>query len=942
MSPFLRWKILFLREIECDFPLFSESIAQDTEVMCIYGLMVASRELREFAQKGGKIIFIVSDVEKIRSFLHRDDGLDRFDVTIICDNEREYRTVVHQIIQKRCQFVGECSLQAFLQEYSMILSEYGDTQYHVLHNIQMNVLHARVFVHGETLKDAYFHCPALICGSGPSLDRCDMTLAQSRFLIFAAGSSIPKLVQRGISFDAAVLIDPNPPISLYESIDWKEKPLFYQNRVNSRLLFMHRGPKIWMGSSYQWPIEEWIYQKLRLMPFFFESGWNAGSFAFHIAYFLGCNPIYTTGIDGGGSQNLDAGVRWIQQFQLSHPDRKYGQYDDTLHDCRSGLKRKLSFSSYIFLKRKRVSNILSSLYRDSVYKETQLLFQKLARSPTESDVHREVFIWEAMIQGTPLSSLLIDFLWKILSFFYDNCECSMLMKAIFAKKVIQDFRQEHFFYPCGAIYALQSRRSLFLFYKTGELKAYLKNFNEYMYVYAKNGTILREGRYCSGKKEGMHILREENGEEILRAHFCSDRLQDMHGIIEGGRKNWMEDRDLSQSLPTRQKWGSSNVEETWQVFSRQKNSCCTLFVYGFSLCRSLMEWLEKEERRKVVFLEDRFDVWQEACRTTCALHRRLFLRFRADQENLEAFLCRIAREFFDDYAEIIHFRSDEEQYFLIRQILFQKINDERIHRHVLQNCWRLSESFEIESWKNFFEKMPAIILQSSCFLSKKLLRAASIFSQKALLLSDHGSTSHFSSCRVAPHFVYASAISLESTSLFHDFFRVPLCFSCCVHPRIFHTYCGPIGYVRDPRRTDLERWLEGETRLGGGEGIFSSWCDRELSDLSILCIIAAHFGCNPILFVEGPSDHKRAMYYETKEGRACRDVLHQMRYIYPDRTIIYFRQEEFIFSWQKLLRKNYAKIDERITRLAIKSSLSVTQEEIKDCLTKFYAHYDLQ
>ncbi len=508
-NPYLAFRLLGCGGERFHFPLIKINIHEDVEVIFIEGVQRVFASICSFIEKGGKVVFIEKSAERAFAFFSLTDFLPHENITIILDEEPEYQKVAKQYAFKKQQFIGKLfQFRQFLVEFHMVLSEYQDLGKTIIRNIQGNLLHTKSFVNGRDLEGKFKGAPVVLCGSGPSLEENKEKIRelQDQALIFAVGSAIPKLLDWGIQIDAGFFVDPWPPLELYEKLKDVSFPLFYQNRMSEELFKMHQGPKVWMGFSEGWEIEKWIYQQIGLDLFIFDAGWNAGTFALQAAYFLGCSSITFFGMDGGEKRDLKQGRKWMDEFMKVHPDVIYNQV--------VGKKSVFVFEPKCELDQTKVVKVVSKL-NESFLVEQIDQFLKIGFNK---------LLLEADLLGEPLYEFLIEPLWEIWKPFYaKENEDDFLQKMVFAKRVLE-FRQTFRFYPSGKLYAKETEDGFSeLFYETGEKKARLfftkGVLNGEFSLYTKEGSFIRKGVYKEGKKEGVHKIYDEKGNEILHAEF---------------------------------------------------------------------------------------------------------------------------------------------------------------------------------------------------------------------------------------------------------------------------------------------------------------------------------------------------------------------------------------------------------------------------------------
>ncbi len=220
-----------------------------------------------------------------------------------------------------------------------------------LMNVFSNLLASQNVRSGEALFGKFTKIPALICGAGPSLDKSLDTLKAlgNQALLFGGGSALLPLSRAGVPMHFAVALDPESPRERFFEQTYFDVPLFYQNQVSHPLFMQSQGPKLCIGESGSFPLEEWL--DLPLSPC--DVGWNVATFATQIAYQLGCDPILFVGMDlccspekayAGGMEELRENPlvctdrlgnrvttrpdflmakKWLETFAKAHPERTF-------------------------------------------------------------------------------------------------------------------------------------------------------------------------------------------------------------------------------------------------------------------------------------------------------------------------------------------------------------------------------------------------------------------------------------------------------------------------------------------------------------------------------------------------------------------------------------------------------------------------------------------
>jgi hypothetical protein len=218
----------------------------------------------------------------------------------------------------------------------LILSDYSDFKILAMKNLLANI-ETGEWADGRAFFDSFKGMPALICGAGPSLER-EIAEIEKCPLVIACGSAIKLLLDRGVRVDMGVAIDPRSSESDFPKRF--DAPLFFQPRVAPHILRRALGPKIFMGLSDLFPLEEALIIEAGGDPFFFDAGWTVGNFGLAVAQALGCTSLYTVGLEHDTREKLyafSAGTgdlhkrdfaqakRWSQEFGVTLPLKEFSE-----------------------------------------------------------------------------------------------------------------------------------------------------------------------------------------------------------------------------------------------------------------------------------------------------------------------------------------------------------------------------------------------------------------------------------------------------------------------------------------------------------------------------------------------------------------------------------------------------------------------------------------
>jgi uncharacterized Rossmann fold enzyme len=275
------------------------TLHDDAQVLIVKG--VDGAFYGEALDKGLKVLLVEENVGKIVSFLENVSFVPHENLFVTTADVSQLFPILKKFVFQKIQEVGDLSdITPYIGGMEMSFSEYRDLGQHILPNILSNLLHINTYIDGRDLIGCLDGEEVIVCGSGISLENAieEIKQMQSRPYIFATGTALPKLLDAGVIPDFFVAIDPFPIEDRFPSLKNVSIPFFYQNRTSRDLLFAHNGPKIFMGSSRGWQIEETLMQEIGIDNFFFDAGYNAGNFGAHIALSLGAGKVILVGMDG--------------------------------------------------------------------------------------------------------------------------------------------------------------------------------------------------------------------------------------------------------------------------------------------------------------------------------------------------------------------------------------------------------------------------------------------------------------------------------------------------------------------------------------------------------------------------------------------------------------------------------------------------------------------
>lgn len=179
----------------------------------------------------------------------------------------------------------------------LVASDYSDRGQLVMENVYFNCSSVGSFCNASALRGCFEKIPAIICGSGPSLEKHQGLLreVEDRVLVFVGGSALGKMKGSVPHFAAA--IDKQAPYHLHKLHSVFESPFFYQNRMSKENFSLIHTDKFLVGDNGGYPLEQWLCEQLGMDLSPFEGGWNVGTLLIQLAEYFGCDPIILVGMD---------------------------------------------------------------------------------------------------------------------------------------------------------------------------------------------------------------------------------------------------------------------------------------------------------------------------------------------------------------------------------------------------------------------------------------------------------------------------------------------------------------------------------------------------------------------------------------------------------------------------------------------------------------------
>jgi Uncharacterized protein conserved in bacteria len=291
-----------------------------------------------------------------------------------------------------------------------------------------------------------------------------------------------------------------------------------------------------------------------------------------------------------------------------------------------------------------------------------------------------------------------------------------------------------------------------------------------------------------------------------------------------------------------------------------------LYVYGLSLeaYKFLQPWLHTDSSRRLIFLENRQGLIGAFLQTIGAADPladpQVEFHFLPKGSALNAALQSLAEAHPVGSLDVVALPSRRTSYFrslrlqlLRKTLLSEAILKDRSYGYQLffnfvQNAPHVERSFYFNALKGAFSSIPAVICGAGPSLSSAF-KTLEALENRALIFACGSAIAACSAAGITPHFCVAVDPNQEEfLRLKNSFaFEVPFIYSTRVHPHVFSTLNGPLGYVRSQFGDISQLWLEEELGLTGP--LVGHQLSSESISVTSMAVAAAEWlGCPSILF----------------------------------------------------------------------------------------------
>ncbi|MBI3900695.1 MAG: motility associated factor glycosyltransferase family protein [Chlamydiia bacterium] len=293
-----------------------------------------------FSDSKKRLVFLEDDLSAMASFLHQPiakEILENQQVTISLVEDLE--EVIEEfpsthidclMLPSKDGFFFKELKERLLRKAFLAWAQHLDRMhgYQMFENFLNNLTILPESFYANRFKGKFQGVPAIVCGAGPSLQPLLPFLKsmENRGLVIGGGSTLAALTSQGVMPHFGIAVDPNREEfrRLKNSFAF-EVPFLYSTRLFSQCFQVCNGPFGYMRSGIGGVLELWIEEALGLEGSLIGESLDGEalsvtSICLAWAQFLGCNPIFLTGVDLAytGNSRYASGIELISSpFSLS-------------------------------------------------------------------------------------------------------------------------------------------------------------------------------------------------------------------------------------------------------------------------------------------------------------------------------------------------------------------------------------------------------------------------------------------------------------------------------------------------------------------------------------------------------------------------------------------------------------------------------------------------
>ncbi len=298
-------------------------------------------------------------------------------------------------------------------------------------------------------------------------------------------------------------------------------------------------------------------------------------------------------------------------------------------------------------------------------------------------------------------------------------------------------------------------------------------------------------------------------------------------------------------------------EKYWK--SRFPIEATHLYLWGLGLgfsYLSVRSWLEQDEKRKVIFLEEDPKILLSFLSTEIAqemvVDPRIEILLLPDGDLSQLSITEDRVEFIASPHCEEEKVSEKKQLFFRQATLDEGVFLDRIFSHIpfshfIRNYPKALEAFFPQRWKDRCKDIPAILCGAgpSLELADTFLREAK---DRALLFAGGSAISALAAKGIPFDFAMALDPNREEYVRLKPAIlpNTPLLYTHRTSPEVFDLFSSPLGYVRSVMGQVVDLWAEEQWREEG-EPIGFDLSDEAMSVTTLLLSLLSHLGCHPII-----------------------------------------------------------------------------------------------
>ncbi len=281
-------------------------------------------------------------------------------------------------------------------------------------------------------------------------------------------------------------------------------------------------------------------------------------------------------------------------------------------------------------------------------------------------------------------------------------------------------------------------------------------------------------------------------------------------------------------------------------------------LIGYSLPKSISDWLEEKKERALIFIEEELGAFASFKNTNLLDNPQIHLYY-AQEDPIEV----LAQMFPCDHLAIFEGKPFDVLTLQRRSAALSALYSDVLYSHkivenVFKNFSYLASSFDT---KGDCKNIPAIICGAGPSLEKSLPELREM-KDKALIFAGGSAITALTQNQVAPHFAMALDPNREEFERLKQstFFEGPFLFAPRLNRQVFSTVNGPFGYMKTDTGGLAESWLE--EKLGiEGEPVGAELGSEAFSVTTMAISYAQVLGCNPIILVGVDLSYKEGKRY---------------------------------------------------------------------------------